>query len=354
MNSFFRFNSNNTVWLLLVTLIASTIYSMLQTDFDLYLLIPLGLALIFIWFYFKQTKLEVRIIGGLYHLSKQIQQGKLEYRITDIPLNSELYDIAWNFNEAVDQMETYMREVGTSFQAAQNKQFYRKTQPQGINGLFTEGLEKIDVSLDMMKENHFNNVRDELFSQLGQMKTENLLSSLHRTENDLTTITNQMTQVETISSKASNIAVDSKASLGAVISKASPEVEQAMSDYAMHLGSAFQLVDDLLDYSESSETIGKNIGDDLAEGKPTLPLIYAMKHGTAEQASIIRTAIEEGQRDRIDEIITIIEQTGAIDYTAQAAQNEVQRAISTLSILDDSPYKEALIGLANFSVSRSF
>jgi len=142
--------------------------------------------------------------------------------------------------------------------------------------------------------------------------------------------------------------------LGAVISKASPEVEQAMSDYAMHLGSAFQLVDDLLDYSESSETIGKNIGDDLAEGKPTLPLIYAMKHGTAEQASIIRTAIEEGQRDKINEIITIIEQTGAIDYTAKAAQNEVQRAISTLSVLDDSPYKEALIGLANFSVSRSF
>ena len=211
---------------MLVTLIASTIYSMLQTDFDLYLLIPLGLALIFIWFYFKQTKLEVRIIGGLYHLSKQIQQGKLEYRITDIPLNSELYDIAWNFNEAVDQMETYMREVGTSFQAAQNKQFYRKTQPQGINGLFTEGLEKIDVSLDMMKENHFNNVRDELFSQLGQMKTENLLSSLHRTENDLTTITNQMTQVETISSKASNIAVDSKASLGAVISKLTQIIEK--------------------------------------------------------------------------------------------------------------------------------
>jgi len=142
--------------------------------------------------------------------------------------------------------------------------------------------------------------------------------------------------------------------LGAVISKASPEVEQAMSDYAMHLGSAFQLVDDLLDYSESSETIGKNIGDDLAEGKPTLPLIYAMKHGSEAQASVIRTAIEEGQRDKIDEIISIIKQTGAIDYTAQAAQNEVQRAISVLSVLDDSPYKDALIGLANFSVSRSF
>ena len=142
--------------------------------------------------------------------------------------------------------------------------------------------------------------------------------------------------------------------LGAVICQAEPDVEQAMSDYAMHLGSAFQLVDDLLDYSESSETIGKNIGDDLAEGKPTLPLIYAMKHGTQEQANIIRTAIEEGQRDKINDIISIIEQTGAIDYTAKAAQNEVKKAISVLSILEESSYKEALIGLAHFSVSRSF
>lgn len=142
--------------------------------------------------------------------------------------------------------------------------------------------------------------------------------------------------------------------LGAVISQAKPDVEQAMSDYAMHLGSAFQLVDDLLDYSESSDTIGKNIGDDLAEGKPTLPLIYAMKHGTQEQADIIRTAIEEGQRDKIDDIISIIEQTGAINYTAKAAQNEVDKAISALSILDDSDYKNALIGLAHFSVSRNF
>jgi octaprenyl-diphosphate synthase len=142
--------------------------------------------------------------------------------------------------------------------------------------------------------------------------------------------------------------------LGAVISEAEPAVEQAMSAYAMHLGSAFQLVDDLLDYSESSATIGKNIGDDLAEGKPTLPLIYAMKHGTTEQAKTIRTAIEKGQRDKIDDIISIIKQTGAVDYTAQAAQTEVDNAIATLVVLDDSPYKDALIGLARFSVSRSF
>jgi len=142
--------------------------------------------------------------------------------------------------------------------------------------------------------------------------------------------------------------------LGAVISQSSAEVEYAMSQYAMHLGSAFQLVDDLLDYSESSEVIGKNIGDDLAEGKPTLPLIYAMRQGTSQQAQIIREAIEQGQRDKIDEIITIIEETGAISYTAQAAKNEVDLAKACLSILPDSKYKLALISLADFSIERNY
>lgn len=142
--------------------------------------------------------------------------------------------------------------------------------------------------------------------------------------------------------------------LGAVITDSSPEVETAMANYAMHLGSAFQLVDDLLDYSESSESIGKNIGDDLAEGKPTLPLIYAMQKGTEQQAHVIRTAIEEGQRDKIDEIITIINQTGAIDYTSQAAKHEVENAKAALSIIADSTYKDALLALADFSIERTY
>jgi octaprenyl-diphosphate synthase len=142
--------------------------------------------------------------------------------------------------------------------------------------------------------------------------------------------------------------------LGAVISNSSDAVELAMSNYAMHLGSAFQLVDDLLDYSESSETIGKNIGDDLAEGKPTLPLIYAMKHGSEQDAQVIREAIEQGQRDKINDIISIIKNTGAIDYTAKAARNEVELAKQSLSVIDESEYKTALIALADFSVNRSF
>jgi len=142
--------------------------------------------------------------------------------------------------------------------------------------------------------------------------------------------------------------------LGAVICHASEEIERAMALYAMHLGSAFQLVDDLLDYSQSSETIGKNIGDDLAEGKPTLPLIYAMRQGNQEQAAIIRQAIENGERDRIEDIVRIINETGAIDYTARAASNEVAHAKTALDILPDSDYKQALLGLAEFSINRDY
>lgn len=142
--------------------------------------------------------------------------------------------------------------------------------------------------------------------------------------------------------------------LGALISGAPDAIESALGKYAMHLGSAFQLVDDLLDYSVSSEIIGKNIGDDLAEGKPTLPLIYAMQHGSAAQAAIIREAIEQGQRDKIDDIIDIIKETGAIDYTAAAAAREVEQAKTCLLNVADSEYKTALIDLADFAVSRQF
>lgn len=142
--------------------------------------------------------------------------------------------------------------------------------------------------------------------------------------------------------------------LGAVISNAPEAIEKAMALYAMHLGSAFQLVDDLLDYSQSSETIGKNIGDDLAEGKPTLPLIYAMRQGTAAQAAVIREAIEQGQRDRIDEIVAIIHETGAIDYTARAASREISLAKDAIAILPETEYKQALLSLADFAISRDY
>ena len=142
--------------------------------------------------------------------------------------------------------------------------------------------------------------------------------------------------------------------LGALINNMDSETEQAMAAYGMHLGTAFQLIDDVLDYSASSDEMGKNIGDDLAEGKPTLPLIYAMRQGTPEQANVVRKAIEEGGHDNIDAVMVAIESTGAIKYTADAAEKEAQLAIAALEKVPASPYKEAMLSLARFSVNRSY
>jgi octaprenyl-diphosphate synthase len=142
--------------------------------------------------------------------------------------------------------------------------------------------------------------------------------------------------------------------LGAVIQGAPAEQEKALADYGMYLGSAFQLIDDVLDYSSNSEDIGKNIGDDLAEGKPTLPLIYAMRNGTAEQAALVRNAIETGGLEQIDAVMAAVESTGAIQYTADSAQQAADKAIAALQLLPGSEYRDALQALAEFSVNRSY
>jgi octaprenyl-diphosphate synthase len=142
--------------------------------------------------------------------------------------------------------------------------------------------------------------------------------------------------------------------LGAVISDSDSLQEQAMAAYGLHLGIAFQLVDDALDYNANAEALGKNLGDDLAEGKPTLPLIYAMAQGTPEQTVLIREAIELGGRERIAEILEIIESTGAIAYTAQLAREEAKRAQQALLRIPPSDYREALTSLADYAVSRTY
>ncbi|MCW8933071.1 MAG: octaprenyl diphosphate synthase [Gammaproteobacteria bacterium] len=147
---------------------------------------------------------------------------------------------------------------------------------------------------------------------------------------------------------------ESASQLGAVVMKQDDKTEQAMANYGMHLGTAFQLIDDVLDYSASSEDMGKNVGDDLAEGKPTLPLIYAMLHGTPEQAALIKEAIEQGGLDQIEEITQAIEVTGALDYTRKIARNEAELAIKQLENIPDSDYKNAMVTLANFSVDRKY
>jgi octaprenyl-diphosphate synthase len=144
------------------------------------------------------------------------------------------------------------------------------------------------------------------------------------------------------------------AQIAAITANASPEHEKALAEYGKHLGTAFQLVDDVLDYRASAEELGKNLGDDLAEGKPTLPLIHALKHGNAEQQQLIRTAIENGGLDSIDAITQIIESTGGLDYTARLAQGETELAIAALAALPESPHVRALRELAEFAVSRSY
>lgn len=140
--------------------------------------------------------------------------------------------------------------------------------------------------------------------------------------------------------------------LAAVITNSSPETEQALAIYGQQLGVAFQLIDDALDYKASTEELGKNLGDDLAEGKPTLPLIYAIQHGTPDQAKVIIDAITEGSRDAFNDVYAIVKATNAIEYTEQCAERAAAKAIESLQCLPESDYKSALEQLARFSVQR--
>ncbi len=164
--------------------------------------------------------------------------------------------------------------------------------------------------------------------------------------------TSEATYMEVIHCKTAKL-FESATLLGAVLAELPNDDQQAIADYGMHLGTAFQIIDDVLDYSADAEEMGKNVGDDLAEGKPTLPLIYAQKHGTPEQIKLIRYAIEEGGLEQLDEIMIAINETGALDYSRQIAQQEAEKAKQKLDCLPATKYKEALICLADYSVSRS-
>lgn len=145
---------------------------------------------------------------------------------------------------------------------------------------------------------------------------------------------------------------EAAAELGGVISGRDPTREASLAAFGRHLGTAFQLVDDVLDYSATPDEMGKNVGDDLAEGKPTLPLLYALWHGTPAQSAAVRAAIEEGGRERIDAITDAIETTGAIAYTSALAKQEAAMAVASIESLPDSPYASALRALAGFAVDR--
>ena len=159
--------------------------------------------------------------------------------------------------------------------------------------------------------------------------------------------------VDVIRSKTAKL-FEAAAQLGAVISNADPETEAALARYGLHLGTAFQLVDDVLDYGRNNPALGKNVGDDLAEGKPTLPLIHAMRHGTEEQRKLLRAAIQNGDHSQIDAVVDAIESTGSIAYTARQAEAEAALAKEAVASLPDSPFKQALVDLTHFSVYRNY
>jgi octaprenyl-diphosphate synthase len=142
--------------------------------------------------------------------------------------------------------------------------------------------------------------------------------------------------------------------LGAILADAPPAVEAALADYGMHLGTAFQLTDDVLDYSGDHEAIGKNLGDDLAEGKATLPLIHAMRNGSKEDADLVRKALHDGGLVDFTPLVAVLHKTGALAYAHQCAEREAQRARDALAALPDSQTRQSLLKLAVFAADRSF
>ncbi|MFA6302527.1 MAG: polyprenyl synthetase family protein [Legionella sp.] len=146
----------------------------------------------------------------------------------------------------------------------------------------------------------------------------------------------------------------SAAAIGPLLINSSTSLKENLYAYGLHLGNAFQLIDDALDYCSDAETLGKNIGDDLADGKATLPIIHALQHGTKLQQEQIKQSLQQGSLEFLPEILQALKDTKAIEYTRQIAAQEVDSALSCLHVLPDSEYKTALIDLANFAVERSY
>ena len=165
--------------------------------------------------------------------------------------------------------------------------------------------------------------------------------------------TTEARYLEVITAKTARL-FEAAAQLGAILAGRPEGERDALARYGLHLGIAFQLVDDMMDYNSSAEVTGKNIGDDLAEGKPTLPLIHAIQNGSPEESALVRRAIEDGGLENITGVVAAIESTGAIAYTSRSAEREAELALEAMSALGPSTYRDALESLARFSVERSY
>ena len=139
----------------------------------------------------------------------------------------------------------------------------------------------------------------------------------------------------------------------AILAGTEPGIQEKLHTFGLEVGMAFQLVDDVLDYNGNSDELGKNIGDDLAEGKPTLPLIFSLRNGSESQKQLLTSAIREGGLEHLDEIISIVRESGALEYTLQKAEERIATALACLSVVPDSKYKEGLLEVTKAAVERS-
>ncbi len=166
--------------------------------------------------------------------------------------------------------------------------------------------------------------------------------------------TTEQSYMQVIYSKTARL-FEVAAECSALLSEATEQQVQAMKLYGRYLGTAFQLIDDVLDYCADVDKLGKNLGDDLEEGKPTLPLLHAMQHASEDERQLIRSIIEHGHgRKYLAEVQAMMDKYQSLTYTIEKAKQEAQKAIDSLSVIDDNPYKEALISLAKISVERSY
>lgn len=201
----------------------------------------------------------------------------------------------------------------------------------------------------------------QMMVQVGQMRVMQVLSSATNiiAEGEVLQLMNchdpdvdEARYLQVIRYKTAKL-FEAAAQLGAILAGATPAQEEALTAYGMHLGTAFQLVDDVLDYSGQEADTGKHLGDDLAEGKPTLPLIYVMQNGTPEQAACVRRAIETGGRDDFPLVLDAIRSSGALEHARGRAREAAEQAKMAISVLPDSNYKRSLLELAAFAVDRS-
>jgi len=202
----------------------------------------------------------------------------------------------------------------------------------------------------------------EMMVEIGNLRVMEILSHATNTiaEGEVQQLSNirnpdltEESYIEVISRKTAML-FQAASHAGSVLAKTDYTAEQALRDYGLHLGISFQLIDDMLDYEGTTEDLGKNVGDDLAEGKVTLPLIVAMKNGNDQQKNLVRKAILSGGVENLDSVFETVQTTGGLKYTNEYADIERKKALRCLEKIGESIYKDSMGSLINFVVDRSY